>query len=1005
MSDAQTDERLNALAERLRPLLRTPRNTYRVQLNASFTFDDLRAQAPYLDALGVDTCYLSPCLEAKPGSSHGYDVVDHGRFNPELGTAESFGALARELQQRGIGLMFDVVPNHMNLDPVHNRRWRDVLENGQSAAAAAWFDVDWQPAKEELRDKVLLPILGDQYGLVLERGELHIGLREGRFVVRYFESELPIDPSQIPLAIGPEVEELRGQAAPEDADTRELLSILTAFGNLPRHVERDPARRDERHRESQVAYERFTALLARAPTIGAIIDRAIVRLNGSADRPASFDALHELLERQPYRLAYWRTALDEINYRRFFDIIELGAVRVEDPVVFAEAHKLVLELVRDGVITAIRLDHPDGLNDPDAYFERLQAAVWRVRAEALGADTETLDALATWRITRRAEDPMHWAVRPLYLAAEKILVPGERFRPNWAIHGGVGYLFLNQVNGLFVDRAGLHQLERLWSRLPGPAEFPEIAYECRSLIARTSLASEMNMLAHALERIAAHDRRSRDFTLNSLRKVLREVVACFPVYRTYVTERGASESDRLVIARAVNEARRRSPVMEASIFDFIEEVLGGAKAPPADSDRLRFAMRFQQITGPIQAKGLEDTAFYRYCPLLAINEVGSDPASPSLGVDQFHDANRVRFADWPVSMLALATHDTKRSGDARARLTALTERPAEWRRAIANWMRLNSRHRSTIAGESAPDRADEYHFYQALLAIWPPESEHDPVPTVAPVEIETRVSAYMVKAIREAKVQSSWLRPNQTYEDAMTTFIRVVLTGAGSTRFLSRFVPFARTVARLGAANGLAQLVLQMGSPGVPDVYQGAELWHLHVVDPDNRQPVDFVHRRAILDGLLPDLERVERGDGEALPLVRELAAQWADGRVKMWVVATLLRYRRRHAELFRMGDYVPVAAEPAQAPVVAFARSRNGEAVLAITARHASRLSKEWPVGPAWTDATVLVPQTLEGRSWRDALTGRVVGVTRGADGQERIALADALDPLPIAWLSSGAG
>ncbi len=1045
MTPNQLDDRVTALAKQLRGTLRTPSNTYRVQLNASFTFDDLRALVPYLDALGVDTCYLSPCLAAKPGSPHGYDVVDHGRFNPELGTAESFAAVAQELKQRGIGLMFDVVPNHMNLDPIHNRRWRDLLENGQSAASAQWFDVDWQPVKQELHDKVLQPVLGDQYGIVLERGDLQVGLRDGGFVVRYGDLELPIDPSYIPLAIGPEVESHRTQAAEEDADTRELLSILTAFENLPKHVERDPARREARHRERQVTYDRLAALLARAPEIRAVIDRALARLNGDPGRPKSFDAMHELLERQPYRLAYWRTALDEINYRRFFDIIELGAVRVEDPVVFAETHKLVLSLVRDGQVTAIRVDHPDGLNDPEAYFERLQASVWRVRAEALGADQDTQEALVAWREAQRAADPMHWATRPIYLAAEKILVPGERFRPEWAIHGGVGYLFLNYVNWLFIDRAGLHQIERLWERLNAPADFREIAYESRSLIARTSMASEMNLLAHALERIAALDRRSRDFTLNNLRRVLRDVVACFPVYRTYVTERGASQSDHLVIARAVAEARRRAPVMEASIFDFIEEVLGGrrqsavggheetdgnrqsavgshehqhatglptpdsrlpavqtpdSRPPAALPDRVRFAMRFQQITGPIQAKGIEDTAFYRYCPLLSTNEVGGDPASPSLGVEQFHEANRVRLADWPSSMVALATHDTKRSGDARARLTALTERPADWRRAMANWMRLNARHRSSVAGPMVPDRADEYHFYQALLAIWPCEPESDPIPTAAPVEIQSRVAAYMIKAIREAKIQSSWLRPNQAYEDAMTAFVQAVLTGPGSSRFLSRFVPFARTLGRMGVVNSLAQLTLQMGSPGVPDVYQGTELWHLHLVDPDNRQPVDFGQRRAMLDDLLPHLDRVEHAAGDADSLVRDLAAHWTDGRLKLWVLAAILRYRRRHAELFHTGEYLPLAADPPHAPLVAFARTYGSDAVVVIAARHAMRSSKDWPAGAAWGETALSVPPELEGRTWRDAMTGRPVRPTHDEQGRERLPLGPVLDPLPVAWL-----
>ncbi|MGE0040004.1 MAG: malto-oligosyltrehalose synthase [Vicinamibacterales bacterium] len=1006
MSDTSGTLHVDLVAPQLAGALRVPVSTYRLQLSAGFTFDDARALVDHLEALGIGACYLSPCLTAKSGSPHGYDVVDHATINPELGGREGFEALARALAERDIGVLLDVVPNHMRLDPVENPYWRDLLENGPSAPSAGWFDVDWRPVTGALHDKVLLPILGDQYGVVLERGEIAVARRDAVLVIRYFEHQLPLNPRQVPLVFGPSLGALAEAGAAPD-DVRELRSVLTAFGNLPAYTERDPARREERRRETAVSYGRFARLLERSPAIRAFVDRAIAVVNGRAGDPGSFDHLHELLERQPYRLAYWRTAFDEINYRRFFDINELGAVRMEDPRVFEEAHRLVMELVGARLVTGLRLDHPDGLADPEAYFERLQDAAWRAAAHAeFGSEPgEVVDGLAAWRRARRAEDPSHWSVRPLYVVAEKILSNNEGFPPGWAIHGGTGYRFLNQVNGLYLDRAGLHQVERLWSRLTGrTTPFEETAYECRRLIAQTAMASEMNVLALALERIAASDRRTRDFTLNSLRKVLREVVACFPVYRTYVTPRGVSDTDRVVVRQAVAEARRRSPVMERSIFDFVERVLS---AGPAGGEAvLAFAMRVQQITGPIQAKGLEDTAFYRHAALLAANEVGSHPPHPCLTPDEFHEANLERLTHWPDTMLALATHDTKRSGDARARLAALTERSSEWRRQVAAWTRANQGRRVSTGDGQAPDRADEYHMYQALLAIWPPEPADAPIPTVAPEGLAARVAAYMVKAVREAKERSSWLRPDQAYEDAMTAFIHEILEGLGARRFLPRFVPFARAVARHGAMTSLAQVLLQAGSPGVPDVYQGAELWDLHLVDPDNRGPVDFARRQAAVSELLPWLARAASGtpgDPEVEALVGSLRDGWVDGRVKAWVLAAALRHRRAVPDVFLQGAYVPLAVDPPDTPAVAFARVHAGGIVVVAAPRLAGRLSRdgEWPVGDAWGQAGIVLPSSLPTGPWRDHLTGRIVEAVAGTDELGRLPLSTVFGLLPGAWLT----
>lgn len=1027
-----TDQSIDAIAASLREALHVPTSTYRVQLSHLFTFADLSGVVPYLDALGVGACYLSPCLKARPGSLHGYDVVDHRELNPELGTRAQIETVLRDIRSRGMGTLLDMVPNHMAVDPVHNLYWRDVLQNGPGAASAEWFDIDWHPVKESLRDRVLLPILGDQYGVVLERGELQLALQQGEIVVRYFDSVLPFDSALVPVALEPEVSALKADPSVDERDLRDVLSVMTALANLPGATERGHLRREERRRESEVACERFETLLARAPAVRDAVERGLARLNGTPGVPASFDALHEVLERQSYRVAYWRTAFDEINYRRFFDINDLGAVRMEDPKVFAEAHRLILDLVRDGLVTGLRLDHPDGLYDPDEYFEHLQSAAWRSYAEAsVGTDRPDLvEALVHWRERRRDDDRAHWSVRPLFLVAEKIVLAGEAFREGWAIHGGTGYRFLNLVNGLFIDRVGLHQLERVWARLSGQHEtFDEIAYDSRRLIAQTAMASEMNVLAHALEELATRDRRSRDYTLNSLRRVLREVVASFPVYRTYVTGRGVSDADRFAIGQAIVAARRHSPVMEASIFEFIERALTGTAVgskdptlqdafrsggsldptavptldPPIDPAPLRFAMRFQQITGPIQAKGIEDTAFYRYAPLLATNEVGSNPSAPTTSVEQFHAANAARLIHWPATLLTLATHDTKRGSDARARLTVVSDRAQEWRRAVAQWMRINARHRQSVGDVPAPDRADEYLFYQALVAIWPPELESAPLPAVAPAGLETRVGEYMVKAIREAKMRSSWLRPDHAYEDAVTAFVHAVMRGTGAARFLARFVPFARTIARLGAVNSLAQTTLMHGVPGVPDIYQGAELWHLCLVDPDNRQPVDFAARQAMLAELEADLGRAATGPlqpaDQPLPIAVELAANWIDGRVKLWVTAATLRHRRQDAELLLRGDYVPLLPSAPDTPVVAFARRAGTRALIVIVPHHAGRLSsgRGWPTGEAWADRTLALPDDLAHRSWRDLLTGRAISTGGGA---LELSLAQVLDPLPVAWL-----
>ncbi|MGH7857602.1 MAG: malto-oligosyltrehalose synthase, partial [Candidatus Binatia bacterium] len=577
-----------------RPLRRVPASTYRIQVHRGFGFADVRAIVGYLARLGISDLYLSPYLAARPGSTHGYDICDHSRLNPELGGEAAYASLLSELAQRDMGHLLDFVPNHMGIDPASNRWWRDVLENGPSSPFARFFDIDWEPVKQEIRNKVLLPILGDAYGLVLERGELRLEYAEGALRLRYFDHDLPINPRSAPRLLRHDVERLKEALGEDHPSYREFLSIATELQNLPAYTESLAERIAERQREKEVARERLQRLVDSESAVREHLERCIRTFNGTPGDPASFDCLHDLLEAQAYRLAYWRTAFHEINYRRFFDINDLAGLRMEEPDVFEATHGLVLRLVREGKITGLRLDHLDGLFDPLAYLRRLR--------ESVG---------------------------PLYVIAEKILSSGERLPDDWPIEGTSGYEFLNELAGVLVDPTGAKPLRRLYATFTGrTAPFAIVMYVGKKLITQTALSSELNVLAHALNRISEDDRRSRDFTLEALREALREVVACFPVYRTYVGAGGPREEDRRTIDQAIERARRRNPAMEPSIFGFLREVLipdAERLDPPEVERRLGFAMRFQQYTGPVQAKGLEDTAFYRLNVLLSLNEVGGDP--------------------------------------------------------------------------------------------------------------------------------------------------------------------------------------------------------------------------------------------------------------------------------------------------------------------------------------------------------------------------------------------
>jgi (1->4)-alpha-D-glucan 1-alpha-D-glucosylmutase len=946
-------------------------STYRLQVHAAFPLAAARDVVAYLARLGIGTVYTSPYFTASPGSTHGYDVCNHNEISAELGGADEHCAFADAVRAHGMTHIVDFVPNHMGIGTGANPWWNDVLENGPSSPAAQFFDIEWSPVKPELQAKLLLPILGDQYGRVLERGEIQLEFRDGGIVLKYFEHELPVNPRQMPRVYRLALPALTESLGPDNTLLHEFLSIIASLEKMPPYTDQVPERMAERQREKEVARGRLARLAAEYEEVRIRIDEAVRAINGEPGRAESFDALHELLESQPYRLSYWRAASHEINYRRFFDINTLAGLRVENPDVFAATHDLLSKLIRDERVHAVRVDHPDGLFDPARYFEMLQDLAAR-----------------EWNVARDGGDGGP-ARRPLYVLAEKILSGREQMPPPWAVHGTTGYNYLNDLNGVFIDASQLRRMRRVYDKLTGQAEpFEDVLYASKRLIMETAMASELTVLAHMLDRIGESNRKSRDFTLESLRDVITEVVACFPVYRTYVDENGWTPEDRVVVERAIARARRRNPAMEASLFDFFREVvlprelepdprpddrrIGYPPNSPEESrERLRFAMKLQQYTGPVQAKGLEDTAFYRYNVLLSLNEVGGDPARFGRSVAEFHEANARRLKDWPFEMLATSTHDTKVGEDVRARINTLSELPDEWGREASKWMRLNKAHRTLLDGEAAPDRNDEYRFYQALVGIWP--NDFDENAKEAPADVVERLQAYMLKAVREAKMHTSWLTTNQEYEDALTAFVHRVLTGSGGARFIPAMLPFARRVAVLGLINSLAQVTLKLGTPGVPDFYQGTELWDLNLVDPDNRRPVDFDRRREFLD----EVDEVLQAEPtERTQRITALLRGWRDGRIKLLVTAAGLRLRRDLPELFLSGDYLPLMTEvTVPGDAVAFARTQGDHAVLFVAPRTPARLmqvGRPLPLGgEGWKTSRVILPPELADRTFRHEVTG----------------------------------
>ena len=881
-------ERLFRLAlERARNLRRLPESTYRVQFHKGFTFRDAATIAPYLAELGVTHLYASPYLKAVPGSTHGYDVIDHNRLNPELGTDEDYAVFLEALHANGLTHILDTVPNHVGVATSENAWWNDVLENGRGSHYANYFDIAWRGSpRPNLYDKVLLPLLGGLYCDVLERGELRLVREDGKVWVRYYDRRFPIDPK-----------------------TLEGIDDVDA-------------------------------------------------LNGTVGDPRSFDRLDELLNRQHYRLDYWRVAPDEINYRRFFDVNELAALAMERQEVFEAAHALTLRLLGEGKVAGLRIDHPDGLYDPRAYFDRLQGHFLLTCARA-AFDADPAMKGHNWEALRpalldRINNPLRDTSRndlPLYVIAEKILAIDEPLPERWVCHGTSGYDFLVMANGLFVDGANEKAFTRIYQEFTLETEpFEELAYEKKRLILRISLASELHMLACRLDGLAQKHRGWRDFTLSGLVDALREVIACFPVYRTYVSESdGVSDVDRQRIEAAVGEAIRRNPRTEPAVFHFVRDVLlqrhPETFGEEQRAEQLAFAGKFQQLTSPATAKGIEDTAFYVYNRLVSLNEVGGEPGRFGIEPEALHRYLAERKRLWPYALSAMSTHDTKRSEDVRARLNVLSEIPEEWAHHVRRWGEVNARFRAEVKGAMAPHPNDEYLIYQTLVGAWPLEP--------AAEEIEAfigRVQAYMRKAMREAKVRSSWTDPDEAYESAVLDFVAKV---AGDQAFLSDFRPFQSRVCGLGLVNSLSQTLLRLTAPGVPDTYQGCELWDFSLVDPDNRRPVDYAGRGRMLNQIGRNIAAAGEDRG---PLVADLLRCMPDGRVKLYLTREALRLRREMPGLFTAGEYVPIVADGARgANVFAFERRLgNLRAIVAVPRLIARLLGRErdLPLGQdAWLD------------------------------------------------------
>lgn len=854
---------------------RVPQSTYRLQLHKDFTFEDASAVADYLHRLGVSHVYSSPYLQAAPGSMHGYNVVDPERVNEELGGEAGHRHFCERLRVARLGQILDIVPNHMATRR-QNRYWWDVLENGPSSRYATWFDIDWNMPEVRLHNKILIPVLGDQYGRVLSQNQIRIEHEAERFRARYMDNFYPIAPRSLALPL---------TKAAQYAENATLNFIADSLSRLPVPDAYDTEMVMSRHRDKTVIYELLHRLCDEQPSVIAAIDRAVAELN------EDHDALDAFLDLQYYRLAYWRTADQDLGYRRFFDVNTLIGLRVERAHVFRATHELVLKWLDQGVLDGVRVDHPDGLRDPKQYFDRL-----------------------------RESAPDAWIV------AEKILEPQEELRKDWPIEGTTGYDFLNFCNRLLIHEEGLSEITKTYAAFTQESvDFEDMVHEKKMNVEHELLGSDVNRLANLFVGICEGNRDRRDYTRAEIRRALREVAACFSVYRTYVVpgkDQAASE-DQNLIDQAIERAKINRPDLDAALFDFMGDVLAWRSRGELEGE---FLLRFQQFTSPVMAKGVEDTALYCFNPMIGLNEVGSSPESGGLSLEALHDHFAKVQTSHPYTLNTLATHDTKRSDDVRARLAVLTEVPGLWKSSLRKWSRANAQFKTGIY----PDRNTEYFLYQTLIGTWPISME--------------RVAAYMEKAVREAKQKTSWTSQNKEFEDALRHFIEQILR---SQEFLEDLEGLVSRIQMPGRINSLSQTLLKLTAPGIPDTYQGGELWDLHLVDPDNRGAVDYDARRSMLSSL-------EQGMS-----AEEVLQSFDSGLPKLWVIYKALHLRREHPEWFGAdADYSPLYARGNRKDHL-IAYSRAGQ-VVTLAPRWSLRLGE-------WLGTSIELPEG----NWKNIFTG----------------------------------
>ena len=880
-------------------MLRVPTATYRVQFNAGFTFNDARRIVPYLAELGISDLYASPILKARKGSAHGYDVVDANALNPELGTDDDFNALHADLHQHSLGLLLDIVPNHMAASP-ENAWWMSVLENGPHSRFLHYFDIDWSPvtARGKTTTKVLLPILGRPYGEAVESQDIKLNYDDDGFFFAYYEHRLPLAPESYRTVL-----RKCAPSLPEEGVGLELRELVNGEATVP---------------NSKFLKETIARLYHSDASFKKALDETIATLNGDPSNIDTFDGLDALLDQQWYRLAYWRIASEKINYRRFFDVTDLIGVRVENPEVFEARNRRTLELIAEGKVTGLRIDHIDGLFDPIGHMRKLQL-----------------------RLAHGGSDPLSF-----YIVVEKILEHEEALPKDFPVSGTTGYDFLDSVNALFVDPAGLEKLTDFYCEFRGISEsFDDLVYESKKQVINELFSGEMRGLGKQLSGLAMLDRNGRDFPPSELLAALTEITACMEVYRTYVRDSDAvSDADRRFIVSAVERARERSEGrLDPRLFTFLERVL--LLDPPQymaaeRSSWVAFVMRWQQFTGRVMAKGVEDTAFYKYNRLVSLNDVGGDPGREGDfdALDEFHRRNERIAADWPDTLNATSTHDTKRSEDVRARINVLSELSDEWIEHVRQW----SAAAASAHEHGAPDPNMELLIYQTVIGMWPIEEDER-------ATVDERLTQYLEKAAREAKTYTSWLDPNGMYEEGVKHFASAILKNEA---FCQSFLPLQRRVAFYGFLNGLSQTVLKMTAPGVPDFYQGTELWDLSLVDPDNRRPVDYERRSSTLRKLKTSAER------SALD-VSTMLRRWGDGRAKMYVTWKTLDLRKRRAESFGRGGYQRIDVSP---NVIAF---RRADDVIVAVPRFVTRLSDQLPIGDVWKDGAIAA-----GGKWTNIFT-----------------------------------